>query len=124
MVDLSRRVAHAHPGRPTVPIVLTDAEREQLQELLRRGTLPRREYERAQMLWWLAQGVPTTFIAAGLGVAVQTVQRWSTRLRTGEPLTKLADARRTGRPRALSPGRPLPEWSPKRVVRRAKWECR
>jgi transposase len=59
--------------------------------------------KRAQALVLMAEGVGSGDIAMLLGIHLRTVFRWKKRFAGVEdPASKLADAPRSGRPRALS----------------------
>lgn len=67
-------------GRPAMPkkkylVTLDDAEREQLQQLLRSGKHPTRKITRARILLKAAEGCTDEQIAASLGVGRTTVER-------------------------------------------------
>ena len=57
---------------------------------------------RAQAALLMADDVATADIAVLLGVDLRTVTRWRARFRAADPVEKIADAPRSGRPRALS----------------------
>jgi DNA-binding CsgD family transcriptional regulator len=80
------------------PVVLSEAEVEQLRQVVKRGKHTRREIQRAQMLLWSAEGKPDVEIAALLSVNPLTVattrERWATEKR-------IADAPKPGRHKKL-----------------------
>lgn len=80
------------------PIVLSDAERQQLETIVKGGTHPVRRVHRAQMLLWSAAGKSDQDIAALLQVHPMTVSK--TRQRWVEQHT-LDDQARAGRPPLL-----------------------
>jgi transposase len=89
-------------GPPTVPIALTAEQRLQVEALLRRGKVEKRVYLRGRALLMMADGAPTNRVAWELRVHERTAERWRQRFRRGDPVQLLADALRSGRPRALS----------------------
>lgn len=101
-------------------IQLTDAEREELHGIVRRGQ-DGRQVRRAQALVWVEDGEAVGAVAARLGVSRQAVWHWMRRwrYREGRGVTHtLADSPRSGRPAtqrqrvaALVPG--LVERSPR-----------
>lgn len=80
------------------PVMLSEAEKSQLENVVKRGKHSRREIQRARMLLWSAEGKPDVQIARLLGVTPLTVattrQRWSTEKR-------IADAPKPGRHKKL-----------------------
>lgn len=102
MIDHTPWIDRSHPGRPTVPLELCPAEREEAEALLRAGTTEQRVARRAQALLMLADGVAAMDVARLVGVNERTMRRWVERFKCDKPSEKLADAPRSGRPRALS----------------------
>ena len=102
MIDYGALAGRAHGGRPTVPIVLSAAERARIEAAMRPAKAEQRVVRRAQALLMMADGVPGTDIARLLGVDVATVQKWRRRFDCENPGDKLADAPRSGRPPSLS----------------------
>ena len=96
------RLDRQRGGSPTVPVSLTREQRAQVEAELRRGTVEKRVYLRAQALLMMADGVPANRIAWALHVHERTAEKWRRRFRQGDPLAMLADALRTGRPHSLS----------------------
>ena len=80
------------------PVVLSEAEVEQLRQVVKRGKHSRREIQRAQMLLWSAAGKTDVEIASLMSVNPLTVattrERWATEKR-------IADAPKTGRHKKL-----------------------
>jgi DNA-binding CsgD family transcriptional regulator len=80
------------------PVVLSEAEVEQLREVVKRGKHTRREIQRAQMLLWSAAGKTDVEIARLMSVNPLTVattrERWVTEKR-------IADAPKPGRHKKL-----------------------
>lgn len=102
MLDHTPWIARSHPGRPTVPLELSPEQREQLNAVLRSGKTEQRLARRAQALLMLADGVAAMDVADLLGVNERTMRRWKERFSCDDPVIHLADAPRSGRPRALS----------------------
>jgi transposase len=69
---------------------------------MRPAKAEQRVVRRAQALLMMADGVPGTDIARLLGVDVATVQKWRRGFDCDNPVDKLADAPRSGRPPSLS----------------------
>jgi transposase len=80
------------------PVVLSEAEKAELEAVVKRGKHTRREIQRAQMLLWSAGGKTDLEIAAWLEVTPLTVastrQRWATERR-------IADRAKSGRKKKL-----------------------
>jgi transposase-like protein len=102
MIDYGALAGRAHGGRPTVPIVLSADERLRIEAAMRPAKAEQRVVRRARALLMMADGVPGTDIARLLGVDVATVQKWRRRFDCDNPVDKLADAPRSGRPPSLS----------------------
>ncbi len=83
-------------------VSLTPEERSEVEAMLRRGKTEKRVYLRARALLMMVDGVPSNRIAWELKVHERTTEKWRERFRKGAPIAMLADARRSGRPRALS----------------------
>jgi len=103
MAEAASRTGRTPCGRPTVPVALTPEQREHVEALLRRAKVEKRIYLRGRALLMMADGVPANRIAWTLKVHERTTEKWRRRFRNGDPIEMLADAPRTGRPRALSP---------------------
>src|SRR5829696_6622891 len=83
---------------PTVPpLVITDAERAELQRRVRAHTSPQRAAKRAQIVLLAADGLPNRQIAPMVGMNEHTVAQWRRRFET-ERLAGLQDRKRPGRP--------------------------
>lgn len=82
-------------------IILTEAEREQLTELTRRGTAKARDVRRAQALLRAARGQTDTTIAEAVGVHARTVARWRERAATEGVSHAVVDRPRPGAKRLL-----------------------
>jgi transposase len=88
-------------GRPTSPIILTTAEREQLEAICRRTKAPQNEAARARVILNLADGMNNKQACAKAGLCAQTVgtlRRRFNQLR----LEGLFDLPRSGAPRSIS----------------------
>ena len=70
---------------------------------------------RAQAALLMAEDVATVDIAKLIGVHPRTVEKWRARFRVEDPVQKIADAPRSGRPRALSRRATAPKSNPKPV---------
>jgi DNA-binding CsgD family transcriptional regulator len=81
------------------PVELSEAEVEQLTQVVKRGKYRRREIQRAQMLLWSAEGKTDVEIASLMSVNPLTVattrERWATEKR-------IADAPKPGRHKKLN----------------------
>ncbi|AMM18600.1 transposase (plasmid) [Burkholderia sp. PAMC 28687] len=87
-------------GRQAQAVKLSREERKSLELLTRRGTAEQRQVMRAQIALMAHRGEPTASIAQELGVSVQTVSHWRTRLvRYG--VKGLQETPRPGRPRRI-----------------------
>jgi transposase len=84
-----------------IPLVLTDEQRRQLEDLINRPTTPQRSVERAQIVLAAADGQKYRAIANSYGVTRSTVRKWCRRV-AAEGLAGLADRARPGRPRRIS----------------------
>jgi hypothetical protein len=103
MINYGALAGRPHGGRPTVPILLSEADRAAIVAAMRPAKAEQRVVRRAQALLMMADGVPGTDIARVLGVHVRTIQDWRRRFDCEAPVDKLADAPRSGRPLSLSP---------------------
>ena len=77
--------------------VLSDAEREHLQTIVRRATSPRRDAFRAQIILDAASGLSNEAIAAARRTRPATVSKWRGRF-LRRRLPGLSDAPRRGKP--------------------------
>ena len=83
---------------PTIPpLVITEAERAELQRRVRAHTTPQRAAKRAQVVLLAAEGVPNRQIAPMVGINQHTVAQWRRRFQA-ERLAGLTDRKRPGRP--------------------------
>jgi transposase len=83
---------------PTVPpLAITNAERAELQRLVRAHMTPQRAAKRARIVLLAADGIPNRQIAAQMGMHEHTVAQWRHRFEA-ERLAGLQDRKRPGRP--------------------------
>jgi transposase len=88
-------------GRPKAALVVTVAQREQLESLVRRRTTAQALALRARIILSCAEGGDNTQVASRLGIYRQTVGRWRTRfIQSG--VDGLLDEPRPGAPRKIS----------------------
>jgi transposase len=87
-------------GRQAQTIKLSREERKSLELLTRRGTAEQRQVMRAQIALMAHRGETTTAIALALGVSVQTVSHWRSRL-AQRGVEGLQEIPRSGRPRSI-----------------------
>ena len=80
-----------------IRIILSEAERTQLQTVVRARTAPVRSAQRARMVLAAAEGLSNAQIARDLGVHPDTVRTWRGRF-AAESLDGLTDRPRSGRP--------------------------
>ena len=78
-------------------ITLTESDRSNLQELLKKGEVAARKYKRATALLELDRGKTFTEVAQIVDVTHQTVSKWATRYKESG-LELLTDKPRPGRP--------------------------
>ncbi len=114
------------------PLVLTKAERSELQTLLRSTTIPLGFARRSQIILGLDSGDSYDAIAARLKVSVATIGRWKRRFQVAG-IAGLMDAPRRGRGHGISaavearilrltkqpPPKPLTHWSVRRLAAKA-----
>jgi transposase len=91
----------AQRGRPKAPLVLDEAEREQLESWSRRRTSAQALALRSRIVLAAATGATNTAVAAQLGVSVQMVGKWRARFLAAR-LDGLVDEPRPGRPRTIA----------------------
>jgi hypothetical protein len=84
-------------------IVLSDAERAELEHRVAWYTLPHKVVQRAKIVLYAAEGQSNVEIARRLETAPRVVGRWRKRF-FEERLAGLEDRLRAGRPRRFSPG--------------------
>ena len=117
-------------------IVLTDAQRGDLDRLVRAGRTEQRLALRAGIVLAAADGHPNARIAASLGICEDTARKWRHRWCAAPGVSSLGDAKRCGRPAvftavqvaqvkalACTPpkdsGLPLSRWSCPELARQA-----
>ena len=88
-------------GRPTLPLNLTDPEREKLTLLARRPKTSRALALRARIVLAVDSGLDNCQVAAKLDITRATVGKWRERFRTGR-LEALLDEPRPGTPRSIT----------------------
>jgi len=93
-------------GRQAQAIKLSREDRKSLELLTRRGTAEHRHVIRAQIALMCHAGASTTAISLAVGVSVQTVSHWRTRL-ARQGLKGLEEVARPGRPRRIGPSQRL-----------------
>ena len=87
-------------GRQAQAIKLTRGDRKSLELLTRRGTAEQRQVVRAQIALMCHAGASTKAISDAVGVSVQTVSHWRTRL-ARQGLKGLDEVARPGRPQRI-----------------------
>ena len=85
---------------PTSPdtVVLTDAQRADLDRLVRAGRTEQRLALRAGIVLAAADDHSNTRIAATLGICEDTARKWRHRWSAAPGVSSLGDAKRSGRP--------------------------
>ena len=121
------------------PIVLSAADREELEGFVRAHSTPQQVAVRARIILSAADGIPNRQSARRLGIAVHTVRCWRRRWDEEPALAladRLADAPRPGTPPTFSPeqicaivalacespdasGVPITHWSQSALAREA-----
>jgi transposase len=81
-------------------VQLTEADREEIEKLLKKGNLPARKYRRALALRELNQGETYTQVAKISGATIQSVSIWAKKYRESG-LEFLTDKKRSGRPKKM-----------------------
>jgi len=119
--------------------VLSEAEEEELERIVRRRTSPQRLVERARIILLSAQGRGIAAIAQRLGVAENTVKLWRRQWAerpAGPAVRRLSDAARPGGPARITPeqicrilalacekpethGLPITHWTQQELAREA-----
>jgi putative transposase len=132
-------------GPKPPPIELSDAEREALEQLVRRHTTPQQIALRGRIVLAAASGANNSQIARQEGVNVDTVRLWRTRwllcaaasLQDLPLLDRLSDAARSGAPVRITDeqvclilelaceapersGRPISHWSEREIADEVK----
>lgn len=88
-------------GRPMPPLVLGEADLQQLESMARSRSLPHALVQRAQIVLACAAGHTNQAVAQRLGLAPMTVGKWRQRYRQ-LGLQGLQDEPRSGRPRTYT----------------------
>ena len=88
-------------GRPKAPLVLTDAERDQLTRWARRAKSSQALALRSKIVLACAEGLPSREVAERLGAHEDTVGKWRRRF-LAQRLDGLADEDRPGRPPSVT----------------------
>src|SRR5215471_4118203 len=88
-------------GRPKAKLVLSEAERETLEQLRRRRSIGAAMSLRASIVMLCAAGQDSVDVAEALSITEQTVGKWRRRF-LERRLDGLFDEPRVGRPRTLS----------------------
>jgi transposase len=91
-------------GRPKAELMLSEAEREQLQAWSRRRKTAQALALRSRIVLGCASGTSNKVVAATLGVTPQTVTKWRARF-LKQRLDGLLDAPRPGAPRTIDDAR-------------------
>jgi len=90
------------PRTSPYPVVLAVEEKRQLQQMVRKYTLPYFKVVRAKIILLAAEGMSNTAIAEYLHVPREVVSRWRKRF-FEQRLAGLDDLPRSGRPPVFSP---------------------
>ncbi|MBA3844779.1 MAG: helix-turn-helix domain-containing protein [Actinobacteria bacterium] len=85
-----------------MPLELSPEQRAHFEAAVRPATAERRIVQRAQAALLMADGVPASDISMLIGIHHRTVEKWRARFDCANPMEKLADAPRSGRPPSLS----------------------
>lgn len=88
-------------GRPKADLVLSEAEREALEQMRRRGSIGAAMKLRAAIVKLCAEGRDSVDVAEDLGITEQTVGKWRRRF-VDRRLDGLFDEPRVGRPRTVT----------------------
>ena len=84
-------------------IELNQAQREQLEDLIRAGSTAQQLVVRARIVLLAAAEWTNTRIAARVGVCVDTVRKWRHRWSAEPGTASLGDTKRSGRPPSFTP---------------------
>lgn len=128
-------------GPKPPPIILSDAERQELEQLVRRHTTPQQSALRARIVLAAADGANNCQIARQLEVSLDMVRRWRARWLLLQPASlddlplseRLTDIPRPGKPRQITAeqecrivalaceppadsARPISQWSGREVA--------
>jgi transposase len=88
-------------GRPKAKLILSEAEREALEQMRRRGSIGAAMKLRATIVTRCAEGRDSIDVAEDLGITEQTVGKWRRRF-LARRLDGLFDEPRVGRPRTVT----------------------
>ena len=88
-------------GRPKAPVVLTEEEREALENWTRRRKTAQALALRSRLVLLCAEGLPNKAVAGRLGVCAATVCKWRGRF-VSSRLDGLLDEPRPGAPRSIT----------------------
>lgn len=102
MIDSTPWAGRPRPGPSPVPLHLKSKDRARLEAEIKLPTVERRVLLRGQAVLLLEDGVAAPDVAKLLGIHPRTIFRWKVRFNCDEPLEKLKDAPRPGRPHSLS----------------------
>ena len=83
------------------PLLISDADRDELSRWLRSGNLPQKLVFRARLILQLAEGLPVTTVAERNETSRKTVHEWKNRF-MAEGIAGLNDLPRPGRPTVIS----------------------
>ena len=104
MIDPEPWVTRSHPGPRARRVPLSRKQQQTVEAAIRPRKAEARQVRRGQALLLMAAGVGSEDIAMLVGIHVRTVFRWKQRFKDAEdPVAKLADSPRSGRPASLSP---------------------
>ncbi len=113
-------------GRPPVVVELTEAERSDLQRLVRRRKTSQALAVRARIVLLAAKDMASEDIAEQLGIRIETVSKWRGRF-SRERLDGICDAPRPGAPRRVSDddiGEIIRRTLEKKPKGATHWSCR
>jgi transposase-like protein len=103
MIDPEPWVSRRHRGPRGIALALGAEERAAIEEAIRPAKAEQRVVRRGQAALLMASGVSVRDTARAVGVDARTVGRWRKRFaEADDPVAKLADAPRSGRPPSLS----------------------
>lgn len=88
-------------GRPIQVLEVSEKDKQELRQWLRKRQMPAAEQTRARIILLSTEGYSGTEIGKRTGVTAQTVSKWRTRFEQ-DGLEGLTDAPRSGRPRTIS----------------------
>lgn len=87
-------------ARPVKALAISDEQRDELDNWLRKHRMPAAEQQRARMVLLSAEGLPASQIGERVGVSAHTVGKWHKRFEHSG-IAGLTDAPRSGRPRTI-----------------------